>query len=436
MKTGKNALLIDSLEYYSVFSENFKGTPHGWHRILNCNFLVGENSTGKSSFTQLIELLDSRHHLHYFDVLGSVDGIETVFDVVSRLSGSKEFTVGFITRRKNQENGKLNGRLITYKVIGENLKIQKITLLNENAISQLTRTKRKGKNSIGYRSSHFDPLEFENTDEVRSHLQKHHFEKPKRFQKYRDIDSPPLNDGWDWVYSINQFEENPTWREYPPLEGVLAHGPMRAIPNRMHHGVKNRFTKDGKHTPYMLKDLLADNPALSNSINSFGQSSGLFDAIEVSTIKTKIKGNPFVIQARKGNKYFYIDELGFGVGQVLPIIADILVYDRGSAFLVQQPELHLHPRAQAALGDLFHKASAKRNIFIVETHSDFLIDRFRISNAKSDQKVSAQVLFFHKEESRNVAFEINIGGDGKFSEAPTEFRDFFLKETLDKLEYL
>jgi predicted ATPase len=67
--------------------------------------------------------------------------------------------------------------------------------------------------------------------------------------------------------------------------------------------------------------------------------------------------------------------VGYGIGQVLPIVVQsLLAHD--SLLLVEQPEVHLHPRLQAALGDLFIEAVAERRMqLLVETHSEHLILR-------------------------------------------------------------
>jgi predicted ATPase len=70
-------------------------------------------------------------------------------------------------------------------------------------------------------------------------------------------------------------------------------------------------------------------------------------------------------------------ELGAGISQVLPVIVAALETNATIA-LVEQPELHVHPRLQVGLGDLFIEATTRerhRKMMIVETHSEHLILR-------------------------------------------------------------
>lgn len=73
----------------------------------------------------------------------------------------------------------------------------------------------------------------------------------------------------------------------------------------------------------------------------------------------------------------------------------------------------------------------------METHSDFIIDRFRMALKKNDQELRSQVIYFDKTpEGENTAHEIEINSDGMFNDPPENFRSFFVKESLDKFELL
>jgi len=72
-----------------------------------------------------------------------------------------------------------------------------------------------------------------------------------------------------------------------------------------------------------------------------------------------------------------IVEVGFGVSQILPIIAVSLLSPVNSLLIFEQPEIHLHPRAQAGLGEFFLCLARSGRRVLVETHSDHLINRLR-----------------------------------------------------------
>jgi predicted ATPase len=145
---------------------------------------------------------------------------------------------------------------------------------------------------------------------------------------------------------------------------------------------------------------------------------------------------PFALNVVLNNKRRQIVNVGYGVSQVLPIIIEILRTHGGQWFAIQQPEIHLHPRAQASLGDLTFEAAVRDNKkFIIETHSDFIINRFRQRmQAEPDANINAQVVFFERNAQGNKAHVIGLEGDGKYSpQQPPGFKSFFLEEELKNL---
>ncbi len=72
-----------------------------------------------------------------------------------------------------------------------------------------------------------------------------------------------------------------------------------------------------------------------------------------------------------------ITDVGFGISQILPVIALGLLSNTHSILIFEQPEIHLHPSVQAGLADfLFCLARTGRRV-LIETHSDHLINRLR-----------------------------------------------------------
>ena len=73
--------------------------------------------------------------------------------------------------------------------------------------------------------------------------------------------------------------------------------------------------------------------------------------------------------------------------------------------------------------------------FIVETHSDYLINRFRYAVSKGRSKVDAQVLYFQRGESGIKTTTMLIDGHGQFKgEIPQSYMEFFFEEELKMLE--
>jgi predicted ATPase len=87
--------------------------------------------------------------------------------------------------------------------------------------------------------------------------------------------------------------------------------------------------------------------------------------------------------------------VGIGLSQIVPVI--VALVDAGAPIVVlEQPELHLHPRQQAALGDALIRGmgGAANRTVIVETHSEHLILRLlrRIRESTKGQSAAAQSL--------------------------------------------
>jgi len=72
-----------------------------------------------------------------------------------------------------------------------------------------------------------------------------------------------------------------------------------------------------------------------------------------------------------------IKHVGFGISQVLPIIVEGLLMGNNSTIILEQPEIHLHPKIQSLLFDFLYSLTLQGKKVIVETHSDHFITRMR-----------------------------------------------------------
>lgn len=175
--------------------------------------------------------------------------------------------------------------------------------------------------------------------------------------------------------------------------------------------------------------------ALKNALENFGQTAGLFDEVSIKPLGNNASG-PFQVQIRKygkrakGPRRNLID-VGYGVSQVLPVITELLRPDAPSMFLLQQPEVHLHPSAQAALGSMFCQIAAQDRQLIVETHSDHLLDRVRMDvrdGATPLKPEDVSILFFERGDLDVHIHSLRIDEEGNLEGAPSTYRRFFLDE--------
>ena len=218
-----------------------------------------------------------------------------------------------------------------------------------------------------------------------------------------------------------------------------ASAPIRANPERTYDPKGTASDPWGANAPDVLANLNEDSRSeLRQRIEAFGQRSGLFDDIEVARLG-KWDGAPFQVlvrryddnKKRKGPKRNIID-VGFGVSQVLPVLIEVFQAKAPELFLFQQPEVHLHPSAQAALGTLFCEVAAGGKQILVETHSDHLLDRVRMEVRDGNTGLTpadVSVLFFQRHGMGVRIHSLRFDEDGNVLDAPTGYRQFFMEET-------
>src|ERR1017187_3101984 len=116
-------------------------------------------------------------------------------------------------------------------------------------------------------------------------------------------------------------------------------------------------------------------------------------------------------------------DVGFGVSQFLPILVADLQLGKGSTLMVSQPEIHLHPSIQANLADYFcDQTSEHGKRYILETHSESLINRFRLLVTKGKLKEEdVSVYYLGWKAGKPTPHRITFKKNGQISGAPKDF---------------
>ena len=118
-----------------------------------------------------------------------------------------------------------------------------------------------------------------------------------------------------------------------------------------------------------------------------------------------------------------LTDVGFGVSQVLPALVLLYYVPEGSTVLLEQPEIHLHPRVQSGLADVMLNVSEARNVrIILESHSEHLMRRLQRRVAEEDAS-SDHVKLYFVSTNRGVAqaSDLALNEWGEIENWPDQF---------------
>ena len=225
---------------------------------------------------------------------------------------------------------------------------------------------------------------------------------------------------------------------------LFASAPVRSQPQRVYSYDLAITDPLGDYTPSFLAQLALREPeawnTLQQQLEDFGKEAGLFDQIRVRHLG-KTDADPFQIQVRKFSNsakgpFRNLVDVGYGISQVLPVVTEMLKANGPTTLLLQQPEVHLHPSAQAAVGTLLcdiaaASSSQQPRQLIVETHSDFIIDRVRMAVADKQHQLKPEdvsLVYFERRGLDVRLHSISIDSSGNVTGAPPLYRQFFLDE--------
>ena len=418
-----------TLQNYRCFREKQSA------RLAPLTFLVGENSTGKTSFLALLRALwqvafqlnvpDFRQPpydlgvfedmVHNHEQRGKIpESFEAAFDLVPQ--GNSDPIAHSVTFENRQGHAFPSITKFTYRgswIEINGLSAEKFLFRIGSGQKELVRSSSAYKLQLP--SFLLAPF-----DELKSHDKPDEAEDTNR----------KLHEG---MYR---------WGDYGFKHGGIlpfASAPIRSRPRRTYDPSRPTPDPEGEYIPDYFAGMSRNAPdqweSLKADLEDFGRDSGLFDEIAVLSFG-KTTGSPFQVQIRKfgkrlkGPKRNLID-VGYGVSQALPILTELLREDSPKMFLLQQPEVHLHPRAQAALGSLFCNLAASGKQIIVETHSDYILDRARmdIRDRKTPLKAEdVSILYFERDELDVNIHSLRVDKDGNVLDAPPGYGQFFMDE--------
>ena len=232
-------------------------------------------------------------------------------------------------------------------------------------------------------------------------------------------------------------------RKYFTKELVNHVSPLRAHPKRYYFlDNANINTSINTLDGNSLTEVLKENTKVRTKVNEWLKKFGL--QVNVSTLQDIIHK----LKVRQHSLELDITDVGFGISQILPIIVQGFLSFDNSLTMIEQPEIHLHPKMQADLADLFIDIVKNRNkrksnsmnlqkYLLIETHSEYLLRRLRrrIAEGKISSEDVAIYFLEHPDDGQSgtIINEKTISSNGYFDWP----QDFYAKELLnDTTEFI
>ncbi|MHB1222856.1 MAG: DUF3696 domain-containing protein [Gemmatimonadaceae bacterium] len=139
---------------------------------------------------------------------------------------------------------------------------------------------------------------------------------------------------------------------------------------------------------------------------------GLIDSFSIRPIAPGRREYEVLLRTRKDLPEVKLTDVGFGISQVLPVIVECFSTPPGSVVIFEQPEIHLHPKVQADLADVFVDAiharedGAERGVqFIIESHSEHFLRRLQRRIAEERLRPEDAALYFVNTDQAGARLE-------------------------------
>jgi predicted ATPase len=159
----------------------------------------------------------------------------------------------------------------------------------------------------------------------------------------------------------------------------------------------------------------------------------LGDDYRIRSYSTDSKDKKYKVTIEEINRSLELNlkQVGVGISQILPIITLILTSKEHDVLLIENPEVHLHPKLQAIFVDLCLFAAENNRKLVVETHSEHVINRLRFRIKENPRYLeNTNILFLEKLQGNIRYTEVHVSKDGKIDFWPENFFDQNYKDLL------
>jgi predicted ATPase len=414
----------------------------------NITGIFGTNSSGKSSILQFLLLLkqtkDATDRTTALELNGALTELGTIKDALHRqdLDRTLEWSISFLLEKPivlsdpTDPRAKpiAQGNLLTLSaaVGAEKLAPQSLRLSYEIGGAKFELAPKNGSNSqFDLRADH-RAFSFQRT-------------QGRVWQLPRPIKSYAFPDQARTYFQNAGFLADLESAYEKALDRIFYLGPLRQFPQRDYLWARSRPTDVGKQGEKAIDAILAATEAseqrnlkAKGRLKSFQemiaywlQAMGLIHDFRVEEIREGSNRWQALVTSREGASEVLLTDVGFGVSQVLPVVTLLQYVDIGSTVILEQPEIHLHPLAQAELADVIIQAAVHRKVQVIfESHSEHLL--LRIQRRIAEEALSSENVKLYFADAPNGESQLtplNLDMFGNVLNWPDRFMGDALGET-------
>ena len=130
-----------------------------------------------------------------------------------------------------------------------------------------------------------------------------------------------------------------------------------------------------------------------------------------------------MLGVQSNDKFFKPVNVGFGYSYILPLIITGLISKPGDVVIIENPEAHLHPRAQSRIAEFFSIVASSGVQVFIESHSEHILNGLRVSSLNPDININCDDVVFHYFNESFVSEKLQMNEKGKIANWPLGFFD-------------
>jgi predicted ATPase len=232
------------------------------------------------------------------------------------------------------------------------------------------------------------------------------------------------------------------------IDKIFYLGPLREFPKRDYLWARSRPTDVGQRGEKAIDAILAATEAgevrnlkrkahrrpFQELIAHWLREMGLIESFSVVEIAPGSNRWQARLKTRAGASEVLLTDVGFGVSQVLPVVTLLQYVPEGSTVILEQPEIHLHPLAQAGLADVIIQAAKHRKVqVILESHSEHLLLRLqrRIAEGRDLSEKDVKLYFCDAPAGVSTLTPLEVDLYGNIRNWPDKFMGDAFTETAE-----